>query len=160
MSSKKENTNKLIDGIDCGIIRLLQHDGRISNRAISKKLGISETTTRTRLHRLIKNGIIQVVAVSNPFKLGFGVIGTSKIRVDVGKVESVINELKKIEEIWYIALATGGTDIDTEFNAKSLDDLNALVFGKISKIPGIKQIETSLILRFAKRDYAWGTAMD
>jgi Lrp/AsnC family transcriptional regulator, regulator for asnA, asnC and gidA len=158
VSSK--NNNKPIDGIDCGIIRLLQQNGRISNRAISKKLGITETTTRTRLNRLIKNGIIQVVAVSNPFKLGFGVIGNSKIRIDVGKVDIVINELKKIREIWYIALATGGTDIDAEFNVKSLDDLNTLLFEKISKIPGINQIDTSLILRFAKRDYAWGTAVD
>ena len=139
MSSK--NNKSPIDGIDCGIIRLLQQNGRISNRAISKKLRISETTTRTRLNRLIKNGIIQVVAVSNPFKLGFGVIGNSKIRIDVGKVDTVINELKKIKEIWYIALATGGTDIDAEFNVKSLDDLNTLfLFEKISKIPGINQI--------------------
>ena len=160
MTSKSKDKNKPIDQIDCEIIRLLQQNGRISNREISKKIGTSETTTRTRLNRLIKNGIIQVVAVSNPFKLGFGVIGNSKIRIEVNKMDTVVNELKKIKEIWYIALATGGTDIDAEFNVKSLDDLNALLFEKISRIPGINQIDTSLILRFAKRDYAWGTAMD
>jgi Lrp/AsnC family transcriptional regulator for asnA, asnC and gidA len=160
VTSKSKDKNKPIDQVDCEIIRLLQQNGRISNREISKKIGTSETTTRTRLNRLIKNGIIQVVAVSNPFKLGFGVIGNSKIRIDVSKVDTVVDELKKIKEIWYIALATGGTDIDAEFNVKSLDDLNALLFEKISRIPGINQIDTSLILRFAKRDYAWGTAMD
>ena len=160
MASRSSNKNKPIDRVDCEIIRLLQHNGRISNREISKKIGVSETTTRARLNRLIRSGIIQVVAVSNPFKLGFGVIGNSKIRIDVRKVDTVLHELKKIKEIWYIALATGGTDIDAEFNVKSLDDLNSLLFEKISKIPGINQIDTSLILRFAKRDYAWGTAVD
>ena len=160
MASRSNSKDKPIDRVDCEIIRLLQHDGRISNREISRKIGVSETTTRARLNRLIRSGIIQVVAVSNPFKLGFGVIGNSKIRIDVRKVDTVLNELKKIKEIWYIALATGGTDIDAEFNVKSLDDLNSLLFEKISKIPGINQIDTSLILRFAKRDYAWGTAVD
>jgi len=160
VASRSNSKDKPIDRVDCEIIRLLQHDGRISNREISRKIGVSETTTRARLNRLIRSGIIQVVAVSNPFKLGFGVIGNSKIRIDVRKVDTVLNELKKIKEIWYIALATGGTDIDAEFNVKSLDDLNSLLFEKISKIPGINQIDTSLILRFAKRDYAWGTAVD
>jgi len=160
VASRSNSKDKPIDRVDCEIIRLLQHDGRISNREISRKIGVSETTTRARLNRLIRSGIIQVVAVSNPFKLGFGVIGNSKIRIDVRKVDTVLNELKKIKEIWYIALATGGTDIDAEFNVKSLDDLNSLLFEKISKIPGINQIDTSLILRFAKREYAWGTAVD
>lgn len=159
MSEKEVINNKPIDQVDCKIIRLLQENGRVSNRTISKKVGISETTVRTRLNRLIKEEIIQVVAVSNPFKLGFGVIGYIRIRIDVSKVDIIVNELKKIREIWYIALATGGTDIDAEFNVKSLDDLNTLLFEKISRIPGINQTDTSIILRFAKRDYRWGTAI-
>ncbi|MGD8392813.1 MAG: winged helix-turn-helix transcriptional regulator, partial [Desulfobacterales bacterium] len=66
-SSKK----KMPDQIDCRMIELLQKDGRIPNTDIAKEIGISEATVRSRLNRLIEEGYIQIVAVSNPIKLGF-----------------------------------------------------------------------------------------
>jgi len=61
-----------IDQTDCKIIELLQQDGRMPNTMIAKKLGISEATVRSRLNRLTKEEYIQIVAVSNPLKLGTG----------------------------------------------------------------------------------------
>ena len=149
-----------LDHIDCGIIKLLQKDGRLSNTTIGKKLGISEATVRTRLSRLIKEEIIQVVAVSNPIKLGFQIVGNMRMHVDLKKINNVIRELKKLKAIWFIAQTTGGTDIYTEFVLKSLDELNVLIFEKINKVDGIIRTETSLIINFVKREYDWGTAMD
>ncbi len=149
-----------LDHIDCGIIKLLQKDGRLSNTTIGKKLGISEATVRTRLNRLIKEEIIQVVAVSNPIKLGFQIVGNMRMHVDLKKIDNVIRELKKLKAIWFIAQTTGGTDIYTEFVLKSLDELNVLIFEKINKVDGIIRTETSLIINFVKREYDWGTAMD
>ncbi len=61
--------------INCEIIELLQKDGRLSNTAIGKILRISEVTVRIRLNRLIREEHIQNIAVSNPIKLGFEVVG-------------------------------------------------------------------------------------
>jgi len=69
-------SRKSIDSIDCRIIELLQKDGRVSNIEIAKSIGISEATVSTRLQRLIQEKYIQIVAVSNPRKLGFKVVGT------------------------------------------------------------------------------------
>ena len=60
-----------LDQLDCQMIELLQKDGRISNTDIAKQIGMSEATVRTRLNRLIQEEFIQIVAVSNPIKLGF-----------------------------------------------------------------------------------------
>ena len=73
---------EMIDAIDSKIINLLQKDGRIPSTKIARGLGISEATVRNRIQRLIQEGIIQVVAVGNPFKLGFGIVGTIKINID------------------------------------------------------------------------------
>ena len=151
---------KPIDIVDSKIIRLLQRDGRMPNTEIAKTLGISEATVRNRLQRLIEEQIIQIVAVGNPFKLGFGIVGSMRIRIDVKKVQNVTEELSKLRELWYIALATGGTDVDIEFNATSLEDLRVLIFEKITKIDGIKGLETSLILEYVKRQYDWGTGLE
>jgi DNA-binding Lrp family transcriptional regulator len=43
--------------------------------------------------------------------------------------------------------------------AKSLDELNELIFEKINKIDGVIKTETSLFLNYIKRQYDWGTAL-
>ncbi len=150
---------KKLDRIDCLMIELLQKDGRISNIDIAKKISMSEATVRTRLNRLIDEGYIQIVAVSNPMKLGFNIVGSIRIHVDIKKMDSIIVKLKKLKPLWFIVQTTGGTGIDTEFVARSLDDLNCLIFEKINKIDGVIRTETSLMLKYIKRQYDWGTAI-
>jgi Lrp/AsnC family transcriptional regulator for asnA, asnC and gidA len=151
---------KLLDQIDCQMIELLQKDGRISNTEIAKQIGLSEATVRTRLQRLIKEEYIQIVAVSNPIKLGFKIVGNIRIYVEIKKMEKIIKELTKLKPLWFIVQTTGGTGIDTEFVVKSLDELNDLIFEKINKIDGIIRTETSLFLKYIKRQYDWGTALN
>ena len=149
----------MLDQIDCQMIELLQKDGRIPNTEIAKKLGVSEATVRSRLNRLIEEAYIQIVAVSNPMKLGFEIVGNIRIHVDIRKMDKIIKELKNLKPLWFIVQTTGGTGIDTEFVVKSLEELNELIFDKINKIDGIIRTETSLFLKYIKRQYDWGTAL-
>ncbi|NNG00814.1 MAG: Lrp/AsnC family transcriptional regulator [Desulfobacteraceae bacterium] len=152
--------NKSLDRMDCELIRLLQKDGRIPNTEIAKTLGVSEATVRTRLNRLTRQGYIQIVAVSNPLKIGFGVVGAIRMQADTKKIDHITRELNRIKSLWFIVHGTGGWDIYTEFVAKSLADLNTLLYEKINTIDGVIRTETSLILNYIKRDYDWGTGFD
>lgn len=160
MSTGNKNRKKPLDRIDRQIIALLQEDGRIPNTEIAKQVGVSEATVRSRVNRLIREEFVQIVAVSDPIKLGFGIVGTLRIQVDVSKTEHVTRELEKLKPIWFIVNTTGGTDIVTEFITKSLDDLNELIFNQINRIDGIKGTETNIFLKYVKRRYDWGTALD
>jgi Lrp/AsnC family transcriptional regulator for asnA, asnC and gidA len=160
---KKNNRQvrkKGIDPIDCRMIEYLQKDGRLSNTEIAKKLGLSEATVRTRLQRLIQEEYIQIVAVSNPLKLGFEAVGTIRIHVDIKQMDKIIRELKGIRALWHIVQSTGGTGIETEFVVKDLNKLNELIFEKINRIDGVLRTETSLFLNYVKRQYDWGTAVE
>ena len=120
---KRHNSSgkkKMLDQIDCQMIELLQKDGRISNTDIAKEIGLSEATVRTRLNRLIQEEFIQIVAVSNPIKLGFKIVGNIRIHVEIKKMDKIIKELMKLRPLWFIVQTTGGTGIDTEFVVKSL----------------------------------------
>jgi Lrp/AsnC family transcriptional regulator for asnA, asnC and gidA len=154
-----ENRKKDIDPVDCRMIELLQKDGRISNTEMAKRIGISEATVRSRLNRLIEEEIIQIVAVSNPLKLGFEIVGNIRIHVDVRKMEKIIRELNALKALWFIVQTTGGTGIDAEFVAKDLNELNDLIFEKINKVEGVLRTETTLFLKYVKRHYDWGTAL-
>ena len=160
---KKNNSQskkKAIDAVDCQMIRLLQKDGRIPNTEIAKRIGISEATVRTRLNRLIKEELIQIVAVSNPLRLGFKIVGRIQIHVDIKKMDTIVAELKKLKPLWFIVQTTGGTGIDTEFVVKDLDELNHLILEKINRIDGVLRTDTEMFLNYIKRQYDWGTALD
>jgi len=145
-----------IDKVDSKIIRLLQRDGRMPNTEIAKNVGVSEATVRNRLDRLLKEGYIKIVAWGNPFKLGFGIAGNIKITINLKKVKHVINELKKLDELWYIAQMTGASDIDAEFMVKSFEDLRFLLFNEVNQIDGVIRTETAFLLEYIKMDYEWG----
>ena len=149
-----------LDRVDCQLIRLLQKDGRMPNNAIAQELGISEFTVRRRLKRILDNGIIKIVAVANPMDLGFEIAGNLKIRIDLKKADEVLDKLKKLDALIWVALTTGGTDIDVDFVARSLKEFQELVFKKISKIDGVLSTEASLMVDLVKDEHDWGTAWD
>jgi Lrp/AsnC family transcriptional regulator for asnA, asnC and gidA len=151
---------KETDRVDHQLIRLLQKDGRLSHIELAKKIGISETTVRTRLKRLIEEEIIQVVAVANPLKLGFEVTGDLYIHAEMKKITQVISELKKFRELWYIVMTTGETNINAEFVVENFEALNELIFNRISKIDGVIRTEISVIMKYEKRAYDFGTPAD
>lgn len=139
-----------IDDIDQKIISFLQQDGRMTYTKIAQKTGIAEATIRHRAQRLIKNKAISIVAVCDPIQLGFPINGNIKLQVEPMKLDKVLEKMKKIDAITYIALLTGGADLDVDFVARSMDDLGNLLYNKIRKIDGIKNINTSFILSIEK----------
>ena len=155
-----ESSGKKLDKVDCQMIHLLQKDGRMPTNAIAQELGISEFTARRRLKRLLDSGVIQIVAVANPIDLGFEIAGNLKIKIDLKKADQVLEKLMKIDSLIWVALTTGGTDIDVDFVTRSLKEFHELIFKKISKIDGVISTETSLMVDLVKDEYAWGTAWD
>ena len=148
------------DKIDSKIICILQEDGRIPFREIANKTGISETNARMRVKQLLDKKIIQIVAVSDPAKLGYDFDGNIKLKIENNKLDKILPELKQINEITFIALMTGSSDIDIDFIVRSKKELDDLIFNKISKIDGVIDSEASLILRYEKDIYTWKTALE
>jgi Lrp/AsnC family transcriptional regulator for asnA, asnC and gidA len=149
-----------LDRVDRQMVSLLQKDGRMPIVTIAKELGISETTARSRLKRLLADDVIKVVAVSNPIRLGFEIIGNIKLSIDLKKKDAILQALKNIDALNYVALTTGGNDIDIEFIAGSLSEFKTLVFERISQIDGVNSVETSLIVEIIKDTWDYGTAWD
>jgi Lrp/AsnC family transcriptional regulator for asnA, asnC and gidA len=146
--------NTTIDQIDSQIVRLLQQNGRLPNTEIAKSVGISESTVRNRLNRLISKGFVSITAIGNPAQLGFDVIGNFAIAIDHKKTDNIITELNKIKDLWYITHTAGAFDFFVEFSVRSLEDLDRLL-SEIHRIDGITQIKTSLLRKSIRDSYAW-----
>jgi DNA-binding Lrp family transcriptional regulator len=60
----------LLDDVSMQIIRELQRDGRRPYTSIAKTVGLSEAAVRQRVQRLLDSGVMQIVAVTDPLRVG------------------------------------------------------------------------------------------
>ena len=145
-----------LDKIDLQIIRLLQIDGRMACSEIAKATGVPEATIRYRLKRIIDKKYIQIVAAANPIKLGFGIAACIRIDVESKQVNHVIEELKKIERIAYIAQMTSFPNVEIETYIETINELHE-VLSQVEVIDGIIRVETAFIRKIAKERFDFGT---
>ena len=78
-----------VSDLDKRIIEHLQADGRRPFTQIAADLGVSEAAVRARTNRLIERGILQVVGVTDPLKLGFQQMAMIGIRCESDRLVAV-----------------------------------------------------------------------
>src|SRR3954447_1887984 len=144
-----------LDDTSRGIIRQLQEDGRRPYASIGKAVGLSEAAVRQRVQKLIDSGIMQVVAVTDPTQTGFARQAMIAISA-TGDVESVADQLAKIDEVVYIVVTAGSIDIIAEVVVRDDAHLLRLVNDQIRAIDGVTRTESFLYLKLVKQTYNWG----
>ncbi len=146
----------LLDRANRAIIEALQRDGRRPYGAIAEEVGLSEAAVRRRVQRLRENGVIQIVAVTDPMQLGFHRQAMVGIRVE-GDVRQVAIKVGALEEVDYVVMCAGSFDLLAEVVCEDDDRLLHLLNDSIRSIPGVCATETFLYLKLAKQTYTWGT---
>jgi Lrp/AsnC family transcriptional regulator for asnA, asnC and gidA len=145
----------LLDDVSKAIIEELQKDGRRSYAAIGKSVGLSEAAVRQRVQRLLDNGVMQIVAVTDPLEVGF--LRQAMIGITVeGPLEPVADALAEMDEIDYVVITSGGFDLLAEVVCESDEHLLDVLSNRIRTIPGVRRTESFVYLRLRKQTYAWG----
>ncbi len=145
-----------LDEVSKLIIEQLQKDGRRSYAEIGKVVGLSEAAVRQRVQKLTEAGVLQIVAVTDPLKLGFSRQAMIGIRC-VGNSAQVADAIAKIPSVDYVVLTAGSFDIMAEVVCEDDDQLIELLNDKIRSLPGVVSSETFVYLRLHKQFYNWGT---
>ena len=142
-----------VDELDRGIIEALQHNGRASFRRIAAPLGVSEATVRARYSRLVSEGILQVVGVTNPLGLGFeqALVGVKT----AGAPGEIADALARWAEVDYVVVTAGQFDIIVEVVASDRGELLALT-DRMRALDGVVSTETFVYLEMWKQLYDWG----
>jgi Lrp/AsnC family transcriptional regulator for asnA, asnC and gidA len=144
-----------LDEISKRIIEQLQADGRQSYAAIGKAVGLSEAAVRQRVQRLHETGVMQIVAVTDPLRLGFRRQAMIGIRCD-GDLQKVADDLAAMEEIDYVVLTAGSFDLLLEVVCED-DDHLLEILGRVRGVPSVTSTETFVYLKLRKQTYTWGT---
>ena len=148
-------TQYRLDSLNHAIIKLLQQDGRATNSEIARQLGVSETTIRKRIDRLIEQEVMSIAAVVHPRRVGFAVVGLIAIKVDFGHIPEVASQVAAMEEISYVGYSLGIHDLIAQVNCQSVDELNEFVTVKLPSIRGVKSTETTIVPRVVKSMHTW-----
>ena len=144
-----------MDHFDVEIIDLLQENPRRTNADIARWIGTSEPTVKNHIDGLVNNGILKIVAVLNPEKLGYQGDFTILIKVALGRLDTVVQRLLEHNEIIYIGIITGPFDLMIEVLLRAEDQLHGFISEVLGKIPGIRSTESSYILKIDKVNYEW-----
>ena len=87
-----------LDATDKAIIAELQVEGRLAYAKLAPRVGLSEAATRQRVNKLLKEEVMEIVAVTDPTRLGLRYQTMVGINVDA-HVRDIADELAKIEAI-------------------------------------------------------------
>src|SRR5437764_13720887 len=128
-----------VDEVDRRIIEALQGNGRESFRSIAAQVGVSEATVRARYGRLTAEGILQVVAVTNPIGLGFeqALVG---VRTS-GPPSAVADEISRWPEADYVVVTAGQFDVVVEVVAADRAEVLELT-NRMRALDGVVSTET------------------
>ena len=142
--------------LDKRIIEHLQADGRRPFTQIAAEIGVSEAAVRARTNRLIDRGILQIVGVADPEKLGFqqALIG---IRCEPGRLVAVADALAALPEVDYVVVTTGRYDILIEMVSEDNEGLLRVLTDRLPAIDGVRDTEIFTYLRLVKQTYQYGT---
>ncbi len=148
-------TPSILDEIDKILIRELQADGRASYAALGRAVRLSPAATRVRVQRLLREGIIEIVAVTNPLALGFETMAMLGIEVE-GDIREVANLIDPLPEVSYVVIAAGRYDLLVEIVCAHADDLFPFVNERIRSLPGVRRVEIFTYLELEKETHTWG----
>jgi Lrp/AsnC family transcriptional regulator for asnA, asnC and gidA len=151
-----QQTTSPLDDLSRRLIEALQQDGRRSYAALAQEVGLSEAAVRQRVKRLLDDGVMQIVAVTDPMTVGFSRQAMVGIKAE-GDVRDVARRLSELPELDYVVLCAGEFDILVELVCEDDEHLLRLLDESVRKIAGVRETETFVYLRLEKQTYSWGT---
>lgn len=139
-----------MDLVDLKILEELKNNSRMSYNEISERINKTEATVRRRVQKLKDEGVIKRFTIDYEVDSKPKVSATIKIEPDFKDIKRILSELRNIEEINVIWRLSGDCGLLMKVDIPSIEQFNPLIEEKISRIQGIKIIETCFITDIIK----------
>ncbi|MBP7962964.1 MAG: Lrp/AsnC family transcriptional regulator [Caldilineaceae bacterium] len=143
-----------MDELDRAILQILQTDGRISNADLARRVNLSPPAVHARVRRLEEAGIINgYVALLDWGQLGYDMLCFIHISLKqhtpqtVADFRAAVQDLPEVLECHHV---TGESDYLLKVAIRNRQDLERFVVDRLTPVPGIGRIHTSLALAEVK----------
>lgn len=143
-----------MDSLDRQILRHLADNSRISMSDLGDAIGLSATPTARRVRALEDTGVIEGYSARfNDDALGYPVSVFVSVQLDKQVDEALANFEKAIsafDEVLDCWLMTGTRDYLMRIATSDLKDFERFLTQRLTKVPGVASIESSIPLRRVK----------
>lgn len=139
-----------LDKTDIKILNVLQEEGRITNKALSEKLGLSTTPIFERMKRLEKSGVInKYVALLNEKKIDRKLLVFVSISLKNhtrSYLEKFIDEMNKYDEIQEVYHIAGDFDYMLKIVVSDMEAYQTFILAKLSVNSNIAHVKSQFVL--------------
>ena len=149
---------KRLDTIDLQILEVLQRDGRLSNVALAKIVGLSPTPCAERVRALEASGVIAGYSARlDAERLDLGLLVFIEIAIDrtsqdaFDRFASAIMRIPQVQECHMVA---GGFDYLVKVRVPDMAAFRAFLGEVLSKVPGIRETHTYAVMERVKESTA------
>lgn len=139
---------------DIAILNLLQADSSISIVELARRINLSQPATHARIKRLQESGLIRgYVALVDREKAGFDLLCFIHITMQLNQYEQLqkyTEAIRAMPEVLECHHITGEYDYLLKAVVRNRHELERFVNGKLTSLPGIARIHTSLVFTEVK----------
>lgn len=143
-----------ISPADLRILKQLQGSGRMTNQELAEKVGMAASPCWRRMKQLEDSGVITGYQANiDRKKIGLGLLAFIRVKIDshseedAQRFEQEVGELPSVIACYAIA---GDADFLLQVVAKDLDSFSSFAMEVVRRLPGIKEMQTSFVLREVK----------
>lgn len=151
---------ELLDDLDRRILMELQEDGRRSYREIASRVGAAAGTVRARATQLMADGLVEIVAVPNPWRMGLRFFALLGLRLEPGRADEVAGLLTPRPEVTWVGLAATGYDVMAEVALHDAQEFGHYKQDVLALLPGFVSVDVYLLWDVRKLHYrfdpGWG----
>ncbi len=134
----------MIDNLDKRILEIMKKDSRCPYVEIAEKLGVSEGTVRSRVHKMTEDGIIRGFTIKTSSK---NVKALVEVRIDVNTdTEEIARKLSEYDGVTEVFEVTGDQDIIAIVDVESSQNLNEII-ERVRRYDNVLSTRTRLILK-------------
>lgn len=152
--SPRKASDHSLDRTDKRILRELQHNGRISNVELARRVNLSATPCLERVRRLEQAGFInQYVAVLDPHRMGVGMLLYVEVTLDrttpdvFERFKAAIADRPEVQECHMVA---GGFDYLIKVRVADMQAYRNFLGEGLTAAPGVRETHTYVVMEEIK----------
>ena len=140
-----------LDATDRRILTVLQKEGRITNADLSERVNLSASACHRRVQRLEEEGFIaKYVALLDTRRIGKPTTVFVEITLQ-GQADELLDaferEVARVPDILECHLMAGQADYLLKIMAEDTEDFARIHRQRLSRLPGVRQMQSSFALR-------------
>ncbi|MCX8999986.1 Lrp/AsnC family transcriptional regulator [Rhizobiaceae bacterium BDR2-2] len=139
---------------DSRILSALQTEGRLTNQDLAERVGMATSPCWRRVRHLEETGVIQGYrAVLDRRQLGLGVLAFVRIRIDShseAEARTFEEGVKRLDNVVACYSIAGDADFLLQIVADDLDSYADFAMNVIRRLPRIKEMQTTFVLKEIK----------